>query len=445
MKKYIRMKTEIPGPRSKELLDLKKQYVMDSMSVHAPVIIDRANGALITDVDGNTFIDLSGGVGVLAVGHSNPAVVKAVKEQAERFLHTDFSVIPYEPFIRLAQQLCEAAPISGNKKAAFFNAGAEAVENAVKVAKFASKKKALIAFEGGFHGRTLLCLSLTSKAKPYKVHLGPFAPDVYRVPFAYCYRCPLKMQYPQCDVACADLLERTFKLFVPPDDVAAVVIEPVQGEGGFVVPPKEYLPRIREICTRNNVLLIVDEIQTGFGRTGKMWAVENFGVEPDIMCVAKSLAGGMPLSGIVGRAELMDAPTDSVIGGTYVGNPVACAAALAVFQTMKELKLPARAVEIGKYMKNRFESMKEKYRLVGDVRALGAMVGVEFVKDKQTREPAPDETSAILKKAMQNGVIAIKCGLYGNVIRMLVPLVTTDDQLEEAFDVLENAISEISA
>lgn len=445
MKKYIRMKTEIPGPRSKELLDLKKQYVMDSMSVHAPVIIDRANGALITDVDGNTFIDLSGGVGVLAVGHSNPAVVKAVKEQAERFLHTDFSVIPYEPFIRLAQQLCEAAPISGNKKAAFFNAGAEAVENAVKVAKFASKKKALIAFEGGFHGRTLLCLSLTSKAKPYKVHLGPFAPDVYRVPFAYCYRCPLKMQYPQCDVACADLLERTFKLFVPPDDVAAVVIEPVQGEGGFVVPPKEYLPRIREICTRNNVLLIVDEIQTGFGRTGKMWAVENFGVEPDIMCVAKSLAGGMPLSGIVGRAELMDAPTDSVIGGTYVGNPVACAAALAVFQTMKELNLPARAVEIGKYMKNRFESMKEKYRLVGDVRALGAMVGVEFVKDKQTREPAPDETSAILKKAMQNGVIAIKCGLYGNVIRMLVPLVTTDDQLEEAFDVLENAISEISA
>ncbi|MGB9868049.1 MAG: 4-aminobutyrate--2-oxoglutarate transaminase [Bacillota bacterium] len=445
MGKFIQMKTELPGPKSKAIIEQKKRAVIDAMTIHVPAVIDKAEGAIVTDVDGNRFIDLSGGLGVLNVGHCHPQVVQAIKQSVERFLHTDFSVVPYESYVKLAQTVCDAAPISGPKKAVFFNSGAEAIENAVKISRFYSKRKALVAFEGAFHGRTLMCLSLTSKAKPYKMHFGPFASDVYRVAYAYCYRCPLKLSYPSCGLECADLLDRLFKLFVIPEEVAAVVIEPVQGEGGFVVPPKEYLPRIREICNKHGVLLVVDEIQTGFGRTGKLFACEHSGVEPDIMCIGKSLGAGLPISGCVGKAEVMDAPSDSSIGGTYIGNPVACDAALAVFKVMKEEDLPARAAQIGSYMKQRFESMKERYSIIGDVRGLGAMVGIEFVKDRQTKEPAPEETNAIMKKAMGRGVISVKCGLHGNVIRMLVPLVITDDQLEEALDVLEQCIAEVNA
>src|SRR5213083_315328 len=361
--KAIELRTAIPGPRSEEILQRKAQVVADPLSIYIPVVIDHGDGATLTDVDGNTFVDFTGGVGCLNVGHANPRVVEAVQEQAARFLHTDFTIIPYETYVTLAERLVATAPISGPVKAAFFNAGTEAIENAVKFARAQTNRSAVIAFEGGFHGRTLLALSLTSKTHPYKAGLGPFSPEVYRVPFAQEYRGP------SADDALA-ALERALVTTVAAESVAAIVIEPVQGEGGFVVAPPEFLEGVRRICDDNGIVLIVDEVQTGLGRTGKMWGVEHYDVEPDLMCVAKSIAAGLPLSAVIGRAEIMDAPGDSAIGGTYVGNPVTQAAALAVLDVFEDEGLVAAASQSGETIRSRMLAWQQRWDAVGDVRGL---------------------------------------------------------------------------
>ena len=363
--KAIELRTAIPGPRSKEILERKDRVVADPLSIFLPVVIERGEGATLTDVDGNTFIDFTGGVGCLNVGHSHPRVTEAVQEQAAKFLHTDFTIIPYEIYVTLAERLVASAPISGPVKAAFFNAGTEAVENAIKFARSYTKRQAVIAFEGGFHGRTLLSLSLTSKTHPYKAGLGPFAPEVYRMPFAQDYRGPSAAE-------ALATLERALVTHVAAENVAAIVIEPVQGEGGFVVAPPEFLEGVRRICDDNGIVLVVDEVQTGFGRTGKMWGIEHYDVEPDLMCVAKSIAAGLPLSGVIGRAEIMDAPGDSAIGGTYVGNPVAQAAALAVLDVFEEEGLVERANQLGETIRSRMCSWQQRWDAVGDVRGLGS-------------------------------------------------------------------------
>jgi 4-aminobutyrate aminotransferase/(S)-3-amino-2-methylpropionate transaminase len=434
--KAIELRTAVPGPRSQEILRRKQQVIADPLSIYLPVVIEHGEGATLTDVDGNTFIDFSGGVGCLNVGHANPRVTEAVQEQATRFLHTDFTIVPYEIYITLAERLTATAPISGPVKAAFFNAGTEAIENAVKFARAYTKRSAVIAFEGGFHGRTLLSLSLTSKTHPYKAGLGPFAPDVYRVPFAQEYRGP------NAGEALA-ALERALVTQVAAENVAAVVIEAVQGEGGFVVAPPEFLEGVRRICTDNGIVLVVDEVQTGFGRTGKLWGIEHYDVEPDLMCVAKSIAAGLPLSGVLGRAEIMDAPGDSAIGGTYVGNPLAQAAAMAVLDVFEEESLVERARQIGDTIRERMQSWQQRWPEVGDVRGLGAMLAIELVDDPATKSPAPELATKTVEAAAERGLLLLKSGIYSNCIRVLVPLVITDAQLDEALSVWEEALDSV--
>jgi len=421
----IDLKTEIPGPRSREILDRKARVIAEPLSIYLPIVIEEAHGATITDVDGNTFIDFTGGVGCLNVGHSNPRVVEAAKEQIERFTHTDFTIVPYENYIALAERLLELVPIGGEKRAAFFNSGAEAVENAVKFARSYTGRPAVIAFDGGFHGRTLLALSLTSKTHPYKAGLGPFAPEVYRVPFD--------------DL---DELENAFKTRIAAEEVAAIVFEPVQGESGFIVPSQEFVDGLREICDANGIVMVADEVQTGFCRTGKVFAMEHFGVEPDLMTIAKSIAAGIPLSGVVGRAPIMDAPGDSAVGGTYVGNPVAIAAAHAVLDTIAEDRLVDRAVEVGETIRSRMESWRDRFDSVAEVRGLGAMLAIEL---RQNGEPAADLATAVADAAARNGLLILKAGIHGNCIRVLVPLVIGDSELDEALGAWEEALEEASA
>jgi 4-aminobutyrate aminotransferase / (S)-3-amino-2-methylpropionate transaminase / 5-aminovalerate transaminase len=428
----IQLRTDVPGPRSREILDRHERVVAAPLSIYLPLVIASGEGALLTDVDGNTFVDFTGGIGCLAVGHSHPRVVEASQEQAARFTHTDYTIVPYENYVELAERLCALAPISGETRCGFFNSGAEAIENAVKFARSYTKRPAVIAFDGGFHGRTLMAMSLTSKTHPYKAGLGPFAPEVYRVSYADPYRGP------DTATALAEL-ERAFKTRVAAEEVAAIVVEPVQGESGFVTPPVEFLQGVRRIADEHGIVLVIDEVQTGFGRTGKMFAVEHFGIEPDLMTIAKSIAAGLPLSGVVGRAEIMDAPGDSAIGGTYVGNPVSIAAAHAVLDVIEEERLVERANAIGDTIRGRMESWRERYDCVGDVRGLGAMLAVEIVRDRDTREPDADLATAIAEAASARGLLLLKAGLYGNCIRVLVPLVITDEQLDEALGAWQEA------
>jgi 4-aminobutyrate aminotransferase / (S)-3-amino-2-methylpropionate transaminase / 5-aminovalerate transaminase len=431
--KTIELRTAVPGPRSREILQRKEQVIADPLTIFLPVVADHGEGATLTDVDGNTFIDFTGGVGCLNVGHGNPRVIEAVQEQAAKFLHTDFTIIPYEAYVRLAERLIASAPVSGSAKAAFFNAGTEAVENAIKFARAYTKRPAVIAFEGGFHGRTLLALTMTSKTHPYKAGLGPFAPEVYRMPFAQDYRGPSSK-----DALAA--LERGLVTTIAAENVAAIVLEPVQGEGGFVVAPPEFLAGIRRICDESGIVLVVDEVQTGFGRTGKMWGIEHYDVEPDLITVAKSIAAGLPLSGVIGRAEIMDAPGDSAIGGTYIGNPVAQAAALAVLDVLEEEGLVERAAQIGDTIRERMESWQQRWDAIGDVRGLGAMLAIELVRDRATKEPAPELASAIVEAAAARGLLLLKSGIYSNCIRVLVPLVVSEAELDEALGVWEDAL-----
>jgi 4-aminobutyrate aminotransferase / (S)-3-amino-2-methylpropionate transaminase / 5-aminovalerate transaminase len=433
----INLVTDRPGPRSRAIIERKEKVVCDPLDLHVPSVIDHALGAAFTDVDGNTMLDLSGGLGCHLVGYSHPLVVEAVKRQAERFSHTDFSVIPYEPFVELAERL--VGLVGGDRKAAFFNSGAEAVENAVKFAKAATGRPAILAFEGGFHGRTLLTMTLTSRITPYKRGFGPFAPEVYRMPYPYPYRSD--------DPETAGLealagIRRMFTTAVDPSSVAAAIVEPVQGEGGFVVPTPDFLPGLAALCAEFGILTIADEIQSGTGRTGTFLASEQFGFEPDIVLLAKALASGYPLSAVVGRTEIMDAPAPSAIGGTYVGNPVACAAANAVLRVIEDEQLMQRADVVGKSIRARWEEIARNVPEVGDIRGLGAMVGVEMVSDQETKEPDGAFVGRLMAETQKRGVVTVSCGIYHNVLRHLVPLVITDEQLDEALDVLaESAVA----
>jgi 4-aminobutyrate aminotransferase / (S)-3-amino-2-methylpropionate transaminase / 5-aminovalerate transaminase len=432
---HIHLATEIPGPRSVGILGRKERVVADPLAIHAPVVIDHAAGAAFTDVDGNTMLDFSGGLGCQLVGYSHPKVVEAVKRQAERFSHTDFSVIPYETYVDLGERLIPLCG-GGDRKVALFNSGAEAVENAIKFAKAATGRPAVICFEGAFHGRTLLTMTLTSRYKPYKSGFGPFAPEVYRMPFPY----PFRSAHPEeAGRLALDVFERQLATVVDPQSVAAAIVEPIQGEGGFVVPTDDFLSGVAEICRRYGILVIADEIQAGCGRTGKFLASEHFGLDPDIVVLAKALAAGYPLSAVVGRTDVMDAPGPSAIGGTYVGNPVACAAANAVLQVIEEEDLLERAEIVGKTLRTRWDDLSDEIEEIGDVRGVGAMVGVEFVTDRETKEPNGEYVSSLLTESINRGVVPVSCGPYHSILRHLVPLVITDEQLDEGLDVLAEA------
>jgi 4-aminobutyrate aminotransferase/(S)-3-amino-2-methylpropionate transaminase len=434
--KVIELRTEIPGPRSREIGERMERVVASPLAITFPIVAASARGATLTDVDGNTFIDFAGGVGCLNVGHGHPDVLAAAHEQLDRFTHTDFTIVPYELYVALAERLSERAPISGPVKAAFFNAGTEAVENAVKFARAYTGRPAVIAFEGGFHGRTLLSLSLTSKVHPYKAGLGPFSPEVYRVPFPNEY-----LGISPEDAL--DALERAFATSVAPETVAAVVFEPVQGEGGFIVAPPDFVRGLRRLCDDHGIVLVADEVQSGFGRTGRFFGIEHSGVEPDLVCVAKSIAGGLPLSGVLGRAEIMDAPVVGGVGGTYVGNPVALAAALAVLDVIDEEGLLERSTALGETMRTRMLAWQERWPAIGDVRGLGSMLAIELVADPATRKPSKELAHRVTDEALERGLLLITCGVYGNCIRVLVPLVISDAELEEALGAWEEALETV--
>jgi len=428
----IVLQTEVPGPRSRAVLDRLAATVASPLAITFPLVAATARGATITDLDGNTFLDFAGGVGCLNVGHAHPQVVQAAQEQLERFSHTDFTVVPYENYATLSERLLARVPIRGPLKAAFFNAGSEAVENAVKFARAFTGRQAVIGFEGAFHGRTYLSLALTSRTNPYKQGLGPFAPEVYRVPFPNAFRGPTAGE-------ALAALRRAFSTLVAAEDVAAIVFEPVQGEGGFIPAPREFVEGLREICDEHGIVLVCDEVQSGFGRTGRFFAIEHFGVEPDLITVAKSIAMGLPLSGVLGRAEIMDAPLPGGVGGTYVGNPVAIAAALAVLDVIDEEGLVERSAAIGESMRSRLESWQARWPQIGDVRGLGGMLAVELVQDED-KVPATELASRVVAEAMARGLLLLKAGVAGNCIRVLVPLVISDGELEEALDVWEAAL-----
>jgi 4-aminobutyrate aminotransferase / (S)-3-amino-2-methylpropionate transaminase / 5-aminovalerate transaminase len=432
--RVIELRTEIPGPRSREILGREARAVARPLLVHAPIVAAEASGSTITDVDGNTFVDFVGGVGVLNVGHGHPRVVQAVVEQTERFLHTDFTVVAYELYVELAERLGALVPISGETRGAFFNAGTEAVENAVKLARLHTGRRGVIAFEGAFHGRTLLALTMTSRTHPYKTGLGPFAPEVYCAPYPNVYRGPA------AETALA-ALERMFATHVSADDVAAIVFEPQLGEGGFVPAPAPFVEGLRRICDRHGIVLVADEVQTGFGRTGRMFAMEHFDVEADLITVAKSIAGGLPLSGVIGRAEIMDGAHSGAIGGTFIGNPVALAAAAAVLDVFEEEQIVARAITLGDVLRSRMQEWQARWPRIGDVRGLGAMLAIELVEHPETKAPAPELAAAVIEEALRRGLILLKAGVHGNCIRVLCPLTISDGELEEGLDAWEEALA----
>jgi 4-aminobutyrate aminotransferase / (S)-3-amino-2-methylpropionate transaminase / 5-aminovalerate transaminase len=423
-----------------ELLERRNAAVPRGVASATAVFAARADNAEIWDVEGKRYIDFAGGIGVLNAGHRHPKVMAAIAAQLERFTHPCFQVTPYEPYIALAEKLNRLSPTKGPNKTIFLTTGAEAIENAVKIARGATKRPAVISFVGGFHGRTLMTMALTGKVEPYKRGFGPFPGEVYHLPYPNRFH----------DVEPADslrALEFLFKADVEPARVAAIVIEPVQGEGGFYIAPAEFLRELRAICDKHGILLIVDEIQCGFGRTGKMFAIEHAGVAPDLVAMAKSLAGGMPLSAVTGRAALMDAVEPGGLGGTYAGNPVACAAALAVLEVFEEERLLERSAKIGERIQKRMTELASSNRFpcIGEVRGLGGMVAVELVEDRTTKTPAPDLTKRWAEKSLKNGLILLTCGVYANVARVLVPLTASDDVIGEGLAILERSLDEAMA
>ncbi|MBC8438666.1 MAG: 4-aminobutyrate--2-oxoglutarate transaminase [Deltaproteobacteria bacterium] len=433
------------GYLTKETLTkIRQQYMANGFASARPCYVKKAKGALVWDMDDKEYIDFAGGIAVMNVGHSHPAIVSAVKDQAEDFMHTCFMVLPYDSAIKLAQKLCTSVPGTAPKKAMFANSGAEAVENAIKIARYYTKRTGIIALESGFHGRTLMGMSLTSKAKPYKLGFGPFAPETYRIPYAYCYRCPFDKEYPSCDVKCADHMENFLISHTAPETTAAFIAEPIPGEGGYMVPPPEYFPKLKAICEKHGILFIADEIQTGMGRTGTLFAMEHWGVEADITTTAKSLAAGMPLSAVVGKAEIMDSVHPGGIGGTYGANPLACRAALAVFDVVEKENLLEKGKALGDKLLSGLKEFEKKFDIIGDVRGMGPLVALELVKDRKTKQPAPEETKAITDYCFEKGLILLSCGTYGNVLRFMMPLVTTDQQMEKGMGILLDAFGAIA-
>jgi 4-aminobutyrate aminotransferase/(S)-3-amino-2-methylpropionate transaminase len=440
----IQLRTPIPGPKSQELMRRRNAAVPRGVAHATPIFAARAEGARLEDVDGNHYIDFAGGIGCLNVGHRAPGILSAIRGQLDLFLHTCFSVAPYGKYIELAERLNSLTPGKFPKKTILVNSGAEAIENSIKIARSYTRRPAIICFEDAFHGRTMLTMSLTSKTHPYKAGFEPFATDIYRIPYAYCYRCSYSLQYPSCGVFCAKHLEDTFKRMVASEAVAAVVVEPVLGEGGFVSPPPEFFSIVQDICKRHEILFIADEVQTGFCRTGAMFACERYGLVPDLLVSAKSIAGGMPLAAVTGRAEIMDTPGIGGLGGTFGGNPVSCAAALAAIEIMERENLSSRAERLGDLFDSRARAWKKRWPLIGDVRGLGAMRAMELVRSSETREPAKAETEQVLRHCYEHGLILLSAGTYGNVVRLLVPLVVTDEQFNEGLNVLEGALASVA-
>jgi 4-aminobutyrate aminotransferase/(S)-3-amino-2-methylpropionate transaminase len=439
----IQLKTQIPGPRSKALSERRSSAVPRGLSHATPIYVAKTEGAILEDVDGNRYIDFAGGIGCLNTGHRAPGVLTAIERQLDKFLHTCVQVTPYESYVRLAERLNQVTPGKFPKKTLLVNTGAEAVENAVKIARAATGRPGIIAFEDAFHGRTMMALSLTSKTHPYKAGFQPFPGEVYRIPYAYCYRCSYSLKYPSCELYCARHLEDTFKRVVAHEGVAAVIAEPVLGEGGFVAPPQDFFRILIDICRKYGVLFIADEVQSGFGRTGALFASERYGIEPDIIVTAKSIGGGLPLAAITGRAEIMDAPGHGGLGGTFAGNPVACEAALAVLDMFEQQDLNARANELGECFQRRAREWQKRWPMIGEVRGLGAMQALELVQSTDKREPAAEETKQVTQYCYEHGVITISAGSYANVIRLLMPLVISDAQMDEALDVLEGALKTV--
>lgn len=414
---------------NEQLGELRSQFISNGVGSVSMKFIESAQGALLRDVEGREYVDFAAGIGTMNIGHSHPKVVEAIKTQAEKLTHTCLMVNPYEPAVKLAEKLCRVTPGGFDKKAIFLSSGSEAVENAVKIARYYTKRPAIVVFENAYHGRTLLTMTMTSKIKPYKLGFGPFAPEVYRMPFG--------------DDVGADKLKDVFIKHINPEAVAAVVAEPVQGEGGFITPPMDYFQELAKICRDNGILFVADEIQSGMGRTGKMFAIEHWGVEPDIMTVAKSLGAGMPISAVVGKAEIMDAVHPWGLGGTYSGNPVVCAAAFAVLEVFKEDNMLEKSVALGQKLKARFEDWQNKFDIIGGIRGLGSMLGLELVKGPN-KEPAADETKQMVDYCNENGLVILSCGSYGNVLRTLVPFVITDEQLEKGLSIMEDGLVKIS-
>jgi 4-aminobutyrate aminotransferase/(S)-3-amino-2-methylpropionate transaminase len=449
MSGVINLVTEIPGPKSRALLARRSQAVPRGVPAVTPIAVAHAEGAVITDADGNRLIDFGGGIGVVNTGHRHPSVVDAVRNQLDHFAHVCFPVSTYEPYVELAERLNRITPGDHPKRTFLLNSGAEAVENAIKVARHFTGRQAVVCFEHGFHGRTNLAMALTSKVMPYKKGFGPFAPEVYRIPFPYCYRCGeagkrVSGEGGDCCMASRERLEQMFASIVDPDSVAAIIMELELGEGGFVVAPREYVDELTKFARDHGILFIADEIQTGFGRTGKLFACEHYGLVPDLITMAKSLAGGLPLAAVTGRADVMEAPQVGGLGGTYGGNPLACAAALAVLDAMEAEHLPARAARMGEQIRARFCQWAARHACIGDVRGLGAMVGMELVLDRSTKEPDKALTARLIAAALERGVILLSAGTYGNTVRILAPLTTPDDIIKEGLDAVEQALEAIS-
>ena len=436
----IQIRTEIPGPRSRALMARREAAIPRGPANATPIFAASADGATIEDVDGNRYIDFAGGIGCLNVGHRSPRVVSAVQAQLEKYLHLCFAVTPYEGYVAVAEKLNSLAPGNFAKKTILINSGAEAIENAIKIARAYTKRPAVVCFEDAVHGRTLLTMSLTSKTHPYKAGFQPFASDIYRIPFAYPYR----NASGTTSAEFAHHLEDAFKRSVAPESVAALIVEPVLGEGGFIVPPHDYFGLLQNICRKHGILFIADEIQSGFGRTGKWFASEHFGIEPDLIATAKSMGGGMPIAAVVGRAEIMDAPGPGSLGGTYCGHPLSCAAALAAIETIEKENLLVRSTALGEQFEKRARGWQKKWPMVGDVRGLGGMCAIELVRNSETREPADTETKEIAKYCYEHGLILITAGTFNNVIRILVPLVVTDEQFREGLDVIEAAFAGVA-
>jgi 4-aminobutyrate aminotransferase/(S)-3-amino-2-methylpropionate transaminase len=431
----IRIAGPIPGPRSQALMERRRRAVTGGVTTAHPIFVDHASGATVTDVDGNTFLDFTSGIGVMNVGHARPEVVAAIHDQARRCTHACFQVAGYEGYVAVAEALCRLAPGDFEKRALLLNTGAEAVENAVKIARAFTRRGAALCFEHGYHGRTLLALTLTGKAIPYKAGFGPYAPDVHRLPFPYAYR----------DEGPRRPLEVALQTLVRPQDLAAAIVEPVLGEGGFLVPPPSFVGELRALCDRHGIVLIADEVQSGFGRTGAMFASERLDLRPDLVTAAKSIAGGLPLAAVVGRATIMDAIPPGGVGGTFAGNPVACAAALAAIGVLEAEVASGRAEAVGRRIHERISAVARDVDLVGDVRGLGAMQAIELVRDRATREPAPSETQQVIAEARARGVLLLAAGTYGNVIRFLPPLTAPDALLDEGLAVIEASLRAVAA
>ncbi len=421
---------------NKELLERRNRIVPRGVVTGFPIYVDKAKDAEIWDVEGKRYIDFAGGIGVQNLGHCHTKVVDAVKRQAEKCLHTAFQVIAYESYIELCEKLAAKAPVGGPAKAMLFSTGAEAVENAVKIARAFTKRPGVIAFVGGFHGRTNLAMALTGKVIPYKKYMGPFSPGIYHAPFPMPYH----------GVSVEDSIhgiEKIFKASIDPSEVAAIILEPVQGEGGFYIAPPEFLKKLRDICDKNGILLIADEVQAGVARTGRFFAIEHSGVKPDLLTCAKSIAGGVPLAAVIGKAEVMDGPEPGGLGGTYAGNPLGCAAALAVLEIIESEKILEKSMKLGELMISELKKLSSKFKCIGEIRGLGGMVAFELVKDQSTHEPDPDLAKKLTAKGLENGIVLLSCGIYSNTIRVLVPLTASEAVLKEGIQIIEKSLADL--